>query len=265
MKFELVRLLALALSVWLILFGNSFAQTQEHTISPRKFDSYGDIYCEDAKARLDALAIELMKMPDAKAYFIIYRGRKLPGRVLPYLTAHKSYLPDRGIDASRIVTIEGGEREEMLVEVWIVPSGASPPSPTSEPQIKGQPNLTSVKYDEGWADLITIDGKLGITDDSDCPLRSLSLKDFANALRSEPNSQGYFIIYTQFDKGAKRAQRVASIVKKEMVKDYGIASRQIQIIYGGHREYPAMELWIVPKGAPLPKPTPERRRKGAES
>lgn len=245
--------------ILLVSFIGSSVQSQGKQNIPRKFDEYGDVHCEDAKSRLDNLALELMKEPGAKAYFIIYRGRKLPGRVLPYLTAPQSYLPDRGVSADRIAIIDGGEREEMCIETWIVPPGASPPNPTSEDRIKAVDSLAPIKYDEGWADLITIEGKLGITDYSDCPLRSLSLKDFAGALRSRPDSTGYLIIYTQFDKGPKRAQRVAGIARKEMVKDYGIESRRIKIIYGGHREYPVMELWIVPKGAPLPRPAPERK------
>jgi hypothetical protein len=38
----------------------------------------------------------------------------------------------RGVDPGRIVTVDGGYREDMTVELWIVPSGATPPtaSPT---------------------------------------------------------------------------------------------------------------------------------------
>jgi hypothetical protein len=264
MKLHFPNPTALLLLMLLILSTDIAVLSQERPNTVRKFDEYGDIYCDDAKARLDYLAITLQEEPGTKAYFIIYRGRKLPGRALPYPSAIKSYLPIRGIDADRIVTINGGEREEMSVETWIVPAGASAPEATPVPRVKAADSLIPVKYDEGWADLFPIEGRMGITDNTDCPLRNLSLKDFADALRAEPDRRGFLIVYTQFGKGAQRAKRVATIARKEMVKDHGIEAGRIKIIYGGQREYPAMELWLVPKSAPDPKPTPQSKRKDSE-
>ncbi|HST51145.1 MAG TPA: hypothetical protein VLJ61_10860, partial [Pyrinomonadaceae bacterium] len=48
----------------------------------------------------------------------------------------KDYLvTTRGIDASRVVTVDGGYKEDLTVELWVVPSGAAPPtaSPTVQP------------------------------------------------------------------------------------------------------------------------------------
>jgi hypothetical protein len=43
----------------------------------------------------------------------------------------KPYLVDtRGVDAKRIVVINGGYREEWTAELWIVPKGATPPNPS---------------------------------------------------------------------------------------------------------------------------------------
>jgi hypothetical protein len=39
-------------------------------------------------------------------------------------------VQDRGIDASRLVFVNGGFREKDSVEVWIVPAGAEPPRAT---------------------------------------------------------------------------------------------------------------------------------------
>jgi hypothetical protein len=245
----------------LILSADIAVFSQEQPKTARKFDEYGDINCEEAKSRLDNLAIKLQEEPGTKAYFVIYRGRKLPGRALPYPSAIKSYLLEtRGLDADRIVVTDGGEREEMWVEAWIVPEGASAPEPTPSPRAAAADSLVPVKYDEGWADLFPIEGKMGITDNTDCPLRSLSLKDFAEALKSRPDRRGHLIIYTQFGQGVRRARRVANIARREMVKDYGIEASRIKTVYGGHREYPAMELWLVPKGATDPRPTPQRQR-----
>ena len=82
--------------------------------------------------RFDNLAIELQGSPDATAYIIIYAGRTsragqaemLGRRSLDYLTA------TRGVDAQRIVVINGGYRDTDFIEIWICPPGAKPPQPT---------------------------------------------------------------------------------------------------------------------------------------
>jgi hypothetical protein len=39
-------------------------------------------------------------------------------------------VTQRGIDASRLVIVNGGFREEDNVELWVVPSGAAAPQAT---------------------------------------------------------------------------------------------------------------------------------------
>jgi hypothetical protein len=112
----------------------------------RKFDEFGDIYCDDEKARLDSFANELQNNPDAQGYIIFYGGKRrqsssrptsrleLPrrgdaaarvARVKPYLTS------TRGIDVDRVVVINGGYRDLWSAELWIVPKGAKLPVPTA--------------------------------------------------------------------------------------------------------------------------------------
>ena len=44
--------------------------------------------------------------------------------------AREYLVSQRGIDASRLVVVNGGFREEDSVELWMVPSGAKPPQAT---------------------------------------------------------------------------------------------------------------------------------------
>jgi hypothetical protein len=98
---------------------------------PRKFDEFPDISRNDEKARLDNYVIELQNDPTATAYVLVYPARsrkttdaqKHSSRIIDYL------VNSRGIDARRIVTMVGGAREELKVELWIAPQGAKPPSP----------------------------------------------------------------------------------------------------------------------------------------
>src|SRR5262249_24536740 len=98
----------------------------------RPFDQFPSIAFDDTKARLDNLAVELQNSPDETAYIIVYAGRTsrtgqadlLGRRALDYLTT------TRGVDAQRIVIINGGYRETDFIEIWICPPGAKQPQPT---------------------------------------------------------------------------------------------------------------------------------------
>jgi hypothetical protein len=94
----------------------------------RKFDEYGNIRFNDEKARLDNYAIALQNEPTAQGTIIAYgtcdeEGQKRAQRAKDYL------VNTRGIDAGRIVVVDGGCMPELKVELWIVPSGATAPAP----------------------------------------------------------------------------------------------------------------------------------------
>lgn len=98
----------------------------------RRFDQYGDIPLSDEKRRLDLLVAELQNFPSDQAYLIAY-GVKPERRAVTEarLDRAKAYLRDKHqIDEGRIVIIYGGYREAREVEVWLVPTGAMPPSPS---------------------------------------------------------------------------------------------------------------------------------------
>jgi len=115
------------------------AQASTFVPMPPKRDIVGrefDVCCscsyDDQKARLDNLAVELQNDPSTSSYVIAYAGRTSPiGQADRLLTRSRDYLvTQRGVDASRVVLVNGGFREEDCVEVWIVPRGATPPKPT---------------------------------------------------------------------------------------------------------------------------------------
>lgn len=142
---------------------NAFAQQEA-----RKFDEMGQLYCDDAKARLDHFAIQLQQEPGAKGYIIFYGGktylrgvynrkakRYVNVKLLPIrgeaqlrIAPWKDYLINsRGVEESKIEVIDGGYRHEFTVEFWIMPSGAKPPPPM--PTLKE----TEIKFRKGKANL----------------------------------------------------------------------------------------------------------------
>jgi hypothetical protein len=110
---------------------------------PRKYDEYGKIKRNDEKARLDNFAIELQNNPTAQGYIITYGGRVGPaGEAQTRADFAKNYLVStRGIDAGRLVTVDGGYKETAWTELWLVPQGADPPSAT--PTVDASEHKTS--------------------------------------------------------------------------------------------------------------------------
>jgi hypothetical protein len=98
----------------------------------RKLDEYGKLAQKDENARLDNFMIEINMDPTAQSYIIAYAGRAgRAGDAQKAADKAKDYLvKTRGLDASRVVSVNGGHREQPAIELWIVPTGAQPPQPT---------------------------------------------------------------------------------------------------------------------------------------
>jgi hypothetical protein len=97
----------------------------------RKFDEYYDIARNDEKARLDNYAIQLQSEPGSQGYIIVYSSRRArANEAQARATRISDYLVNsRGIDSSRFTVTVAGQREDWLFELWIVPAGATPPTP----------------------------------------------------------------------------------------------------------------------------------------
>lgn len=108
------------------------APIEKKVIVAREFDECNNCTFDDQKARLDNLAVELQNDPSTRGYILAYGGRMSPiGQVEKLMSRARDYLvTQRGIDASRLVIVNGGFREQDGVELWIVPSGAAAPQPT---------------------------------------------------------------------------------------------------------------------------------------
>jgi hypothetical protein len=112
----------------------SCSTTVNRIVVARLFDQYGNIAFNDEKARLDNYAIQLQNEPGAQGYIVVYGGRRgRANEAQARADRAKDYMVNtRGVDPGRIVTVDGGYREDLTVELWIVPTGATPPtaSPT---------------------------------------------------------------------------------------------------------------------------------------
>lgn len=116
---------------------NSCTTSMIEKLGPKKLDEYPSPATAAQNERLDKFVIELQQEPGAQAYIIAYGGRRgRAGEAQSAADNAKSYLVTKlGLDSSTIVTVDGGYRENLSVELWIVPGGATPPvaSPTVDP------------------------------------------------------------------------------------------------------------------------------------
>ncbi len=110
---------------------SSFTVEIEAPPAATKLDEFGPVNSEDEMARLDNFAVELQTNPLAKGYVIVYSGPKSKtGDASKSLTRIAGYLTkSSGIDAARIVTIDGGKKGAVTTELWLVPEDAEPPTP----------------------------------------------------------------------------------------------------------------------------------------
>ena len=106
-------------------------------IDPHPLDEYGaNLGLEDERARLDNFAIELQEHPEMTGYIDCYGGRRgRQGEARVRCERAKNYLTKRrGMSSDRIVTVDGGFREQLTVVLWVLPSGSKfTSSPTVAP------------------------------------------------------------------------------------------------------------------------------------
>lgn len=114
------------------------------TVMARKVDEYGVISVGDEKLRLDSFVVNLRNDPSAEGYLICYGGRRgRAGEARRRCERALSYVVStRGVEASRVVAVDGGLREQPATESWLVPAGAEPPkpAPTVEPGAASPPS-----------------------------------------------------------------------------------------------------------------------------
>lgn len=117
-------------------------------IRPRNLDAFVFIATDDAKARLDNLAIQLQNEPGATGYIIVRGNERASANTARF--AMDYLINSRGIDNQRVeavttsegmATFEGAKKVEGAkkaagtanfidrprIEIWIVPAGVEPP------------------------------------------------------------------------------------------------------------------------------------------
>jgi len=236
-------------------------QQQRVSDAARLFNEFGDTNCELIDLYLSEYARAIQKEPASHAHIIAYAGRNdLPGKILRYVSYIKGYLSDLLEKHSRSVTvITGGYRDSLSIALWIVPSGVAAPSPTESTSGIKPDEQVAYKFDETEASIMKYEGKSYLTFGSLCILPYPEWGEFFRILRDDPNLKGHIIIYVGHNDSIQYANRVRRFLIADLTKDYSKEIKQLTTSYGGKREWPQIEIWLVPKGNPNPKPTPGAR------
>ena len=228
-------------------------------------DSFGEVPSTDLKARLDDFAIELQHAPDAKGYIVAYGAKnKFPGWPVRNARDSRQFLLNyRGIPAARLDVLNGGVRDDNRLELWLVPPGAKFNVKPFDVSLLMSGERTPLPFDR-FDVLERGDYFAPETDRDSYPNEAYIYAYFAEALRADPGLRGCIIAYASRRGSLAASRRIAALAKATVVKSQAIDVRRLAAFGGGRRRYKAVELWLVPPGSPLPRPTPDvfRTRRG---
>ncbi len=234
---------------------------QEQGVGAQPFDEFGDILVTDWLARLDNLAIELQNNPQATGYIVAYMApNRSPGWPLRRAQWARGYLVTaRGLDEGRVPVVNGGHRDEHLYQFWVVGPGAQLPVAPFDYGAALAREKRAYLFDRyPFYDIDTDEtgiesGYIGYLDEKGF------YAPFAEALRQDPSARGSVIAYATRRQRRGSDRRLAARVKLAVLKHHALGADRIVALGGGLRPERFVELWIVPPGADLPKPTPSPR------
>ena len=93
--------------------------------TPRKFDRFGRLDCNEELARLDNYASALRATPEGRAVIVIYAGTSdtRRGEVIAHLFAIRDYLlSKRSIAPDYVILKNGGFLKHFRIDLWIIPT-----------------------------------------------------------------------------------------------------------------------------------------------
>ena len=150
-----IQILALTLLLSLVSIGQDTSETvqKEDAKIPIEIDEFGIVGECDLSSRLDSFFVELMNNPSSSGNIIFYQGKDaLPSDYDSNRmeTRVRNYLRFRNFDASRINFTNGGFRDELSTELFLVPNGAASPIPTETITPPTIPKDKTFLYDKNF-------------------------------------------------------------------------------------------------------------------
>ena len=92
---------------------------------------------EIRSAQFDGLFSDLNAKPGSTGYVFLFCGKICQyGEIEAHLRGIEVKVRSRSFDRNRLIILNAGYHESFMTEFWLVPAGASPPTPKSTITIK---------------------------------------------------------------------------------------------------------------------------------
>lgn len=283
-------------------------------------DEFGPVSECDLGARIDNMMASLAKQPDGQGYIINYLGADtLPGERDKYTRERiiANQIAFRGFDPARITLVRGGFRETVTTELWLVPPGAEPPTPSKTLPGPKLPNSKTFLFAKTYFESNDVDDPLdefvlaavkerekaeneawleenksedvsnGVpeSEQSDDSQVARQAEDEQIDIEEEPTAEqkeeerfqwanvgiarllterrhdmGVIIFYADDLRYDIRQLRNFIIKGRNLLAEHGsIKSSRLRIEFGGYRDNPGVEFWVVPPKGRRPVATPDAR------
>lgn len=137
----------------------------------------------------------------------------------------------------------------------------SAPSDQSQPETagEGQNEEAEAQQQSGAEDLPTGAARL------DTLKYSWATKAFGDAVKSAPTNNGVIVLYA--DENYYDVERLMDFVeggRNRIAEMSALGGERIQVVFGGYRALPQVELWVLPQGSPMPEFKTDDRGKSPE-
>jgi hypothetical protein len=249
----------------------------------------------DLRGRLDNFLVTLLNNPGAKGYIIFYRGADdLPGQQTDafaglILNLYANHVRMRRFPQERVILIDGGFRSSRMTELWFTPPGGEAPQPSETVEKPVTEKNKALLVESSYLDLAGAEipepeelseetetrEEIVETQETDAEvpenpedvetepeeLFAWTSDYFAKALKKDKSAKGRVIFYadeTTYD--LTKAREIVESGMSDLAQKSGVNLSRVKIVFGGYRELPEIEFWIIPRGSKKPKPTPQPRK-----
>jgi len=139
------------------------------------------------------------------------------------------------------------------------PSTLDPTAPAEEPQAESRVE----QPEEAQPNVATGEDANPIVS-SDARKFLWAKKSFGDAVKADLTTYGVIVLYADEDYyDINSLMAFVEDGRSRIAKRSGIEGDRIQVVYGGYRGVPQVELWLVPEGGPMPEFRTDDRSKAA--
>jgi hypothetical protein len=213
----------------LAAFQFCFSQEQEKNFV--LFDSFSETTYEELIARIDYLAVETNKTPNAVGYIVIYGGSN-PIENAFNRKSIQNYIKFRKFDEKYLSVINSSDLEKPKLEFWISKDGTKPKVKEEKPSFSLPKTNKAILFIDDAIEIVKIDERqtyLPFGCDAGC-VTYVNFYLLSEFLNSNPDIKAYVIIH---EKNLKKAKKVMKILSKETSDEVKISPDRIKFLYGG--------------------------------